>query len=456
MRLKINLCFILNKTRKVKILAYRVVFFFMLFSMMLLLNGCLKDTATLPPTIEFISPAELQLFDLPGEIDVNIVLKGDKPIKFVELSILNQSHGEVFDPVFYYPDSTYVVINEPIFFDLLPIGHFEPFYLQVRVISAAGSNKYLRQIKLRNPELQYNGFYAFTEPTPAQAEIWFYDRDFISNQVIMTTGNYLSMIASSPYQHTIYVSTVNPSSIKAYQSTDHSLLWSYETDSTLPGLTDVFLHSNLIYAGLDNGVIKSFQAHTGVEGTRTQKLTDSIPTVIAVAKTYTIANFKAKSGSGSAIALFLKATGNYLHSRSINYDVLDIYLEKYAYNFLIFGNGQSEGMQLVYHTNGNFFSNFYEFSEGKIRKTVKLNESNFFIGIENRIFQYDTDVQKPLKLLSFNEIPVDFEYEFLSSQLIISFKDRIEIYAYPGLKMIKSISTSSTVKGIELKYSYVN
>ena len=111
-------------------------------------------------------------------------------------------------------------------------------------------------------------------------------------------------------------------------------------------------------------------------------------------------------------------------------------------------------MQSLYRPGNNSIVDFHEFEEGLISQIEQINELQYFIKIENKIFLYNTGNQQTISLIEFTEDVVSFKHESINGQLFIGFKNKIDIYSYPGLELSATLPVASPLKSIEVKYSF--
>lgn len=418
-----------------------------------ILGGCIKEEVVPPPIVEIISPSENELIYLPGELHLHLRLKSSNSIKFIQVSIKNYAQVAVFEPKQYFPDEQTVEINEYLNFSLLPQGQHPPYYLHLRVIDASGTNNFFREINLSNPDLKYLGFYLATRPSVNKTEVFFYDEDLNETSFVTVDGE-LDETEVSTYQDMFYLTTRNPGTLKAYHFEDQELVWEVLPDLPNPEFTGLHFRDNYLFAGTANGRIKSFFATSGNPGVIAKRLSDSVPQSVSTSNGYIIGDYLSKKQNGNALAVFYRTTGIIFQKKPLNFDVVDIYFEKYGFGFLVFGNSGDKGIQILYQPLNNSFGESFEFAEGLIQRTIQFNQDKFFLNIDQKVFLFNSIDQSNKFLLSFNEDIVDFVFDDITSNLFIAFSDRVEIYSYPDMQKIASQKAPYPVKSIELRRAY--
>lgn len=426
----------------------------LIVGLLLSFSTCKKiEDANPPPAVEFVSPKELQSFQLPGELGLHVKIKSNSVIKFVQVTIENYSQVRAFEPILYYPDVAEFEINEKLFYSLLPKGMFAPFFFHIKVIDASGENSYFQEISIINPDLEFKGVYLTTRPSINRTEVYHYDRQMMETLMWKVDGEYLAT-ASSSYEDMYYLITNIPAKLCAFQYGEPEVIWDATPELPSPQFTDIHFYGNQVFAGTANGLIKSFNVTSGLPGVASKILNDSIPMPISAANTYIIGNFASKKASGNALSIFYRSTGNIIHTRPLNSDVVDIYLGKYGYNFLIFGKDTQNSSQFTYHPLSNGITASYTISEGILERTVRLDPDRFLLYMGRKLYRYDSNDNFTKELLGFTEDLVDMSYERINGLLYLVFENRIDVYSYPDLNKQHTINSPYPTKSIELHYSY--
>jgi len=444
---KIN-CFF-NSNNSLVVLLVSVFFIMMLF----VFSGCKKEENVPPPSVEIISPAENELIYLPGEMHLHLKLKSRESIKFIQVSIENYAQVPIFQPKEYFPDEETVEINEYLNITLVPEGQHPPYYLHLRVIDVSGTNNYYREIQLTNPDLKYLGFYLTTRPSVNLTDVYFYTEDLNESHFISVEGDFRGTLVSD-YQDIFYLNTVNPSKIRAFQHTDQELLWEAIPELPFPEFTDLHFNANYLFAGTANGRILSFHSITGSQGVLAKRMSDSIPTSIATSNGYIIGNYEAKNANNNSLVVFYRSTGILFQKRPMNYHVVDIYFEKYGFGFLVFGNGNLNGTQILYQPVNNSITETVDIEEGLIHFTEQYNQDKFFLNTGNKIVFFDSVDESTKQLLTLDEPLIDMAFERISSQLFLVYTDRVEIFSYPSMQKVATQAAPHSIKSIELRVAY--
>lgn len=417
------------------------------------LGGCSKEEVIPPPVVEIISPSENEPIYLPGEIHFHVVLKSSSSIKFIQVNIENYTQVPVFEPKQYFPDQQTVEIDESLSFNLLPQGQHPPYFLHLRVIDGSGTNNFYQEINLSNPDLKYLGFYLTTRPSVNKTEVFFYDENLNESSFLAVDGE-VQETEVSTYQDMFYLTTVNPAKLKAYAFEDQYLAWEVLPDLPNPEFTDLHFTENYLFAGTANGRIKSFFVTTGNPGVMAKRLSDSIPLSVSTSNGYIIGNYFSKKGNNYTLAVFYRATGILFQKRPLNFDVVDLYFEKYGFGFLVFGNNGQKGTMALYQPLNNSIPESFDIDEGIILRTEQFDQDRFFLNIDKNVFLFNSVDKSNKKLLSFEDDIVDFVFDDIKNNLFVAFSDRVEIYSYPGMEKIATQMATFPVKTIELRRAY--
>jgi hypothetical protein len=417
------------------------------------MNSCRKDEVDPVPEIQVLSPTENEVILLPEEIELHIKVRSAKKIKFVQVSFVNYSEVNLFEPVQFFFDSTEAEIRENIELGLLPQGFFSPYYLRITVIGGAGSHTYNHPVDFINPELQYKGLYASTRPTINTTEVYYIDANY--NQTLFKTinGEY-KFSATSNYQDFYYLTTDLPAEVKAFTHEDQELVWSKTAELPVPEFTAIRYIGNYLFTATANGRIRSFNALTGNSDIVSTTMTDTVPRVIQASQDHILAEFMSNNSASNMLALFYRGTGTLARKRPLNFEVADLFVGKYGFNFIVFGNESNSSLIATYMTLGNYLAESQTIIEGRIKQVVRYDEDRFFLNIENKIYLYNYLANSNLLLLEFTDEIISFKYDRVNSRIIIAFENKVQFYSYPGQKLIQEQYLPHPIKSIDLRFTY--
>ncbi len=426
----------------------------LLFIVVLLtLNSCRKDDVTSSPTVQILSPAVNEIFNLPGELKIHLKIKSEKAIKFVQVSFINYDDASIFKPQQYYTDSTFVEIEDTIKLGVLPQGLFSPYYLYITVVDGAGTNTYFRQVDFINPDLKYKGLYVSTRPSMGTTQVYYYDPDFQESLFTTVEGEFLGS-TSSDYQDFYYLTTSTPAHFYAYTHQDSELIWKASAELPIPEYTAIHYNDNIVFTATANGRIRSFNAVTGTPDIVTAAMVDSIPLHIQASSDYIVGEFLSKNSNNNLLALFYRSTGTLVHKKPLNFAVADIFVGKNEINFLVFGNEVETSLLTTYHPLGNFLSDDKTIKEGIIKQVVRYNPDRFFLNISNRIYLYNYSTGVNKLIIEFVDEVAQFKYDYINNRLLVAFENHVEIYSYPGNELVHLQTIPHPVNSMDLRYTY--
>ncbi|MEJ2594098.1 MAG: hypothetical protein P8100_03000 [bacterium] len=430
-----------------------MVFPFLLLLLIFTTYSCKKEESVPPPIVEVISPEDNQNILLPDEVRLHLEIKSEKRIKFVQVSFVNYDNATLFEPVSWYFDTTHVEIDENVQLGLIPQGFFSPYFMHVTVIGGAGTHTYFHQIKLTNPETKYKGLYVTTRPAINQSKVYFYEPDFSERVFASIEGEYVAS-TTADFKDYFYLITTQPGKLFAFSHDDAELIWSKTPELPNPEYTTLKYANFTIFSATKNGRIKSYHALTGNTNIVSTQLHDSIPHHVQATSDHILGEFEAKNSNSNLLVLFYRGTGTVARKRPLNYDVADIQIGKYGFNFLIFGNESQNALVGTYNPLGNFITNVKKIEAGLIRQVEKYDADRFFLNIDNSIYLYNYAEGFNKLIREFSEEVVAFKYEPVNSVLFVAFEQRVEVYSYPANQLLHQQNIPYRVKSIDVRIGY--
>lgn len=422
--------------------------------MVLGLTSCKKEATIQTPTINFVSPVENEVIYLPEELNLHLVFKSGKPVKFVSAAFVNYQGATVFELGEFYTDSTYVEINQQISLGLMAVGYFPPFFLNVRVIDGGGTHTYSQSVELINPKLRYEGIYLATQPSENKTEVYYYDQQLTEKLFVANAATYAGAEVSAFYDM-FYLTTNNPASLSAYSFHDSELIWSDDSKLQSEEITSSTFKSGEVFVGLTSGKLKSFEAITGAPGVTTQIMEDSVPGPISISGGLIASDFYSKENNSISLVTFDESVGTLYKKRPLDFILVDIFSGKYGYNFVVFGNEKENGIVGTYQPLNNIIIDQYPIPNGKISQVIRLDPVQFFLNIENTIYRYNYSTNNLKKLLKPDDEIIDIKFEGINQDLFIGFQDRVEVYSYPDLDLLQSWTIPHPLTGMHLRHVYL-
>ena len=418
-----------------------------------ILTSCKKEKVVPPPVVEILAPAKNETVLLPNEVNLHLRVSSEKNIKFIEVSFVNYDQVKLFDPRAYYFDSTFVEIDEKIDLDILPQGFFSPYFIHVTVIGGAGTHTYFQEIKFLNPEVKFKGLYVSTRSSINRTQVYFYDPSLTETLFASADGEYVAS-TTAEYKDRFYLITSNPSRLLAYAHDDKELVWEKTPELPEPEFTTLRYTNFNLFTATRNGRLKSYHPLTGNQDVVTSVLHDSIPLLLDATGDHILGEFLAKNTNSNSLVLFYRRTGTIVHKRPLNFSVAGIYVGKYGFNFVIFGNENQTSLAGTYHPLGNFINDEKIIEEGLIAQVERYSPDKFFLQIGNGIYLYDYNSGVNKLIRAFPEEVTGFGFDPVHSILYVAFSQQVEAYSYPDNDLAAKFDVPYPIVGLDLMIGY--
>jgi len=416
--------------------------------------SCRKIDKNIVTNVELISPDANALIRLPDTIQIRFKVESEKDIEFVSISIVNSNYIPLFGTNYVNTPISGETIEKAIPLKALQNTNEAPYYILIAVNYKEDDkwNSYF-EIQLVNKPLNYQGFYLFSRLFISQTSIDFYDQNLKKTFFYQTEGEYIDSDISNFYGK-LFLLSQTPAKLKAYSVEEQQLVWEAVPQFPHPEYTTIETDVNRVYAAMENGQIVGYSEINGQQQLITQRLVDSIPEKISIIEKYIVAAYQSRNNGNRTLVTFYKSTGYKKYRRSIDYEVVSFIKTGESDRVIIFGNRDQNGIVSLFNAQDNSFEDMHQFELGRIGSVCKVEDENFIISVENKLYLFNWP-QKNLTLLTeFEDIPFKIEYEHLSGRIIVLFTNRLIIYQFPGMIEIADLEVENTLKGLQFFYRY--
>jgi len=431
-----------------------VLSFITLFTMLFTLSSCKKPTNYKEPEVEIITPYNNQSFTLPGIVNIHFVVKHDSPIEYIRVSIDNKSIIAVSEN--YYFDSIGNVFEGNIG---IPVGilseHYmkPPFYVHIAVSDYNELNHTYLKIDLNNSELEYSGLFVVHKHAINELGVDYYNQQFNKKYTFNTDGNFKSASISSSAK-LLYVASTIPDKVVAFSCIDGEKLWIKEPQLPYPEFNTLTVNDNKVYASTEIGRVIGLNGDVGTQVFSTEILRDTIPYNVCFTKDYLIANFRLRNSSSKVWVSFYKETGKKYRVKTTNFETVDIYEIKNENSTVMFCNSGSSGQIIKFNVESNSIERIISIDDIEIDNSFMIDKSSFLFSSNNCLYHFMWESEKITKIFEFSYSIVDIEYNKVDNELLIAFYDKVLVFSYPDMNLVKSVGNYDLIEDIEARYSY--
>lgn len=418
----------------------------------LLFSSCNKQDEVSPVVIEVLSPQENEYVLLPDTMHVEVSVSSEIRPEYVKICITNEKLVTVYEPYYFYLENSagtlqfeYVLENK----DLSAEGQL---YLLVSVAAKGISNSYTK-IKLESRPLEYTGFYLFTEPGVNETSIAYYESGKEAEIIKIFGGNFVDS-EFSPVHDLLFIQASATDRCYAYQWGNDSFLWQSEPTADYPFLSSLYADATKVFCGFGNGMIAGFSDVSGKQIFSTPVMKDSLAIKLFASGSYLVADVKAKNKPARGLQVYFKNTGARFQRTAHNMEILEFYSTETGKQLLVFGNENGRAVVCRYFFEGNYFSKSRKINESQIELVCKVNENLFLYSQKNKLYLIDikTLIQKQILTLDNDIVSLNFDHKLQT--IFIAAENTVYLFTYPSINLTGKMSSSSKIRGMELRYAY--
>jgi len=414
----------------------------------LLFTACKKETDTQHPVITYISPYELQEFNVLDSILIKANIKDDKVIKSVKIGLVNKDFISVAPSIFVYPNTaTYTVdIGFPINDIYLETGEY---YAYIKAENGTNYKNQYQLIHISGIARELESVVVVSQGNFNTISITEIDQSDNINFLFDISGDYSGSETNSRYQQ-LYVSGKDLINLNTYDLAYQELDWSKEAFPPVPMHNDDCLClDEELYVSFRTNYIYGYR-YDGSQMFNATVENDKSPSRLAKFNEFLLVDLQSKTGGITYLATFYLATGAEKQRLTTNYKIIDIF-EIDNDNVLIAGNEAGEGILNIYDPYTNAETTLLPVP-GKIACIEKLPNNKYIIGTDNNILLYDHD-QNSLTTVSPGKVVYRIVFDETENNIYTVSPKLIEKIKYPQMLFQKSYPLPDSIFNIHLLYN---
>ncbi|MCB2207990.1 MAG: hypothetical protein KQH67_06800 [Bacteroidetes bacterium] len=415
--------------------------------------SCQKTEDVIETYVELISPAENSLIYLPDTLQIKFKIKTEGDIESVNISVVNSNYISLFgtNTIDAPPTDEEVVTT----INLKPLQNFDdaPYYIRITVNYHKVKRDIYFNFQLDNKPLVYKGFFLFSSSGIQQTRIDFYNPNLLDSVFLIVQGVYIDSEISS-FNNNLYMLTTTPEKLKSFSINNQVLDWEAEPAFPYPAFTDIHLNKDRIYTGMESGQIVGYSQLNGQQQLTTEMMTDSFPEKIHIMEDFIIGDYLSRISGKKTLVTFYKETGVKKQSQPVDIQVVSFATTAYPYQVLIVGNKNQKGIISQYHVQDNYFVAAREIEEGIITTVCEITEGTLLCSIDKGLYLHKYAQNMTIKLIEFQEVPLQIYFEHISRQIIVQFESKLIFLQYPDMEEISIINMDNTLKGLQFYYQY--
>jgi len=412
------------------------------------LTSCKKETDNQHPVITYISPHELQEFNVLDNIPVIADISDNNIIENVKVVLVNNVFYSVLPSVFLYPKTAnyHLDIEYPIDDVYLETGEY---YVQIRAEDGTNFKNQYQLIFITGIPREFEKVIVLSQSISNEINISEIDKSDNLNPLFKIDGDHSGSETNSRYQQ-LYIAGRNLINLNTYDINSQELVWEKEVFPPVPMHNNdclyldeelfVSFHTNNIYGYRQNG---SQVFNAAVEN-------DKTPSRLAKFNELLIVDLQSKTGGITYLATFYLATGAEKQRLATKYKVVDFFKIDNN-NVLIAGNTLGEGVLKLYDPYLNIESDLLPVP-AKIACIEKLTDNNFIISTDNTMLIYDHD-QSFLTSILPGKVAYRIRFDETENNIYTVSPKLIEKIKYPQMLFQKSYPISDSIFNIHLLYN---
>ena len=413
-----------------------------------LLTSCKKETDTQHPVIKYISPHELQEFNVLDTISIEANITDDNIITSVKVGLVDNNFNPVLPSVFVYPNSAdyKLDIEYPVNDPYLETGEY---YVQVRAEDGTSFKNQYQLIFIKGIPRELDKVIVVTQGGFNKIKIFEIDKSDNLNPLFEINGDYSDSEINSRYQQ-LYISGRELINLTAYDLITQKSDWEKEVFPPIPMHNNDCLHfDENLFVSYHTNYIYGYR-HNGSQMFNTIVENDKTPSVLARFNELLLVDLQSKTGGITYVATYYLATGAEKQRLATNYRVVDFFKTDNN-NVLIAGNSMEEGVLKLYDPYLNIETALLPVP-GKIACIEKLTDNNFIIGTDNTLLIYDHD-QSLLTSILPGKVAYRIRFDETENNIYTVSAKLIEKIKYPQMLFQKSYPIPDSIFNIHLLYN---
>ncbi|MCK5839012.1 MAG: hypothetical protein KAG99_04140 [Bacteroidales bacterium] len=426
----------------------RRVGYILFLSFMLILASCSKDTDSVNPVIEVLSPFQNQVFQIPAEIHVVAQVKDDINIEYIKVSLLDDSYNPVLPDIIYYPASRSFSLDlkYPVDDILLESGNY---LMQIKAYDGINTTRSFINLYLDEVQKKLEKIIGIVTNGD---KIFIRSIDFTSiSTLIEFPDDYAASALNSKFQQ-LYFAGRNTINLQAFDIKTQTVSWEEEPMIQLPFHHPrcLSIDDKLLFVSFQKGIIRAYD-HLELIKFDTPITDVAEPARIHRHEEIVIADLKERSGHRRFIMTYYFASGDRKDSLLSNVEVVE-FISKNSDFVYVIGNQSSGGYLGIYDVLKNKLSAFRDFQGGVIFSATVIDEDNFLIGSEGGVYWYNGSNNSLSPWLP-GVLGFVIRFDELSGQVFISTGVEIAVYNFPNGILSHNMPVGDSIINLHLLYN---
>lgn len=413
-----------------------------------LISSCKKVADTQLPVISYISPYELEEFNVLDNIPIKADITDDNIIESLKVGLVDSDLISVAPSIYIYPNSSSykLDIQYSINGQYLETGEY---YIHIRAEDGTNFKNQYQLIKINGIPLEFEKVIVVSKGNFNEINISEIDKADNMKYLFDFAGDYSGSEINSRYQQ-LYITGRSSINLNSYDLFTQELDWMKETFPPLPMHSNGCLYfQDELYISFNTNYIYGYR-HNGSQVFNATVENDKTPSRLAKFNDLLLVDLQSKTGGITYIASYYLATGAQKQRLATNYKVVDFF-EIDNNNVLIAGNSLEEGILNLYDPYQNTETSLLPVP-GKIVCIEKLTSNNFILSTDNAMLIYDYD-HSLLTSIFPGKVAYRIRYDKIENNIYTVSPNLIEKIKYPQMLFQNSFPIQDSIFNIHLLYS---
>jgi len=426
---------------------YSILIFSLLI--ILLLQACKdKDEEETRPKVQILSPPAFSIYNVGETIRVKASIYHDKPVKSVEVSLVNDNNIPMSTPVGLVPNQPTFEFEVNLVIDNLGLASGS-YFVMVKASDEINSTRSFQPVAVTGIETELRRILVITRLNALKSNISLIDSVYNVTQILGISKEYVGSAVNSKNQQLYYI-TPDPSLLMTFDLKDTILDWEYSAQSPYPIFEDVYFEDDMVYLASQNGNIMGLN-HLGENKFGTVVHNDRVPQKIYKHNNLVICDQRTRSNFYRYFTLFFSATGAFANQHRTDLEVVEFF-SRNDQEIIAFGNEAEQARVLIYTIDENNSSEPAIMPTGKVINAVQINENEVLLAMDYGILLYN--IINFQHFLAFDLAHVSaMDYDPLNQFLCISVGNEVMIYNYPGSGLLHTVTMDYPVLNLHLLYN---
>lgn len=414
----------------------------------LLFTACKKETDHQHPVITYISPYELQGFNVLDNIPIEAKISDNKIITSLKVGLVDENFAPVLPFIYIYPNSANYTLDVefPIDDPYLETGEY---YVLIKAEDGTNFKNQYQLIFISGIPREFEKLLVLTQGAFNEIQISEIDKSDDFNFMFNINGDYSGSASNSRYQH-LYIAGKDVINLNCYDLPTKEIEWSIEAFPPVPmHNNDCLYFDEEIYVSFQTNYIYGY-LHNGSQIFNATVENDQTPSRLAKFNDFLLVDLQSKTGGMTYIATFYLATGAEKQRLVTNYKVVDFF-KLDNNNVLIAGNDEGGGVLNSFDPYTNIATTLLSVP-GEIACITKLTDNNFIIGTDNNILVYDYD-QTFLTSILPGKVAYRICFDETENNIYTVSPKLIEKIKYPQMLPQKTYPLPDSIFNIHLLYN---